>query len=79
MGDLRDIAEMDPAAATLVGDLMLHSAREREGIFESLLVSAERERDEWKSRALAAERRLRLARERIFGLFEDAPAFAEDR
>lgn len=67
--------EGGPEAAGLVAGLMAHSAAEREAIEASVLASVERERDEWRDRALAAEARIAVAENRLLAIF-DLPAGA---
>lgn len=62
--------EGGPEAAGFVFSLMAQSTREREAIEASILVSIERERDEWRDRAIAAEGRLYRAQERLMEIFD---------
>jgi hypothetical protein len=68
---LKEVEEAaGPEAASLVGQLLLQSAREREAIKDGLLASVERDRDRWMERAQAAEHKLWLAKQRVIALFE---------
>lgn len=68
---MREIAEQGgPEAVGLVAALMDQSARERESVERSLFASIERERDEWRERALDAEHHLRTIRGRFLALLD---------
>jgi hypothetical protein len=64
------IARMSPEAAGLVAKFMEGSGAQRERILETVLAGPERERDEWKERALYAEGRVAWAKRRLMGLFD---------
>jgi len=62
---------MDDATAAVMNALLVQSGLEREGIQETLLAAAQKERDFWRTRALKAERTLWLAQERLLSIFLD--------
>lgn len=63
-------SELGAEAAALAGQLMLQSAREREGIADFLIEAHKRETLEWKRRALAAELRLENFESRLLAMGE---------
>lgn len=53
-------------AGKLLGDIFERNAREQEWLATTIQSSLERERDEWKARALDAEERLQRIENRLF-------------
>jgi hypothetical protein len=57
-------------AGKLLGDIFERNAREQEWLATTIQSSLERERDEWKARALDAEARLHRIEHRLFNLLD---------
>lgn len=64
------IAQESPEAAGLLVQIMDHNARESERIAATVQQGIERERDEWRERALAAEAQLDRIYDRLMGLMD---------
>jgi hypothetical protein len=56
------------SSVKLLGDIFAAQAREQEWLADTIQGGLERERDEWRERALYAEDRLHRIEERILGL-----------
>ena len=54
----------------LIGNLLEGNRREAEWLANTIQTGLERERDEWKDRAIAAEDRLRRIELRLFSLLD---------
>lgn len=67
--DLRTLSEQDPQAGSLVGQLLLHSAQERERIEQSVIDSLTQQLERETARADRAERRIFMAQERMMSIF----------
>lgn len=67
-------AEMPPEGMALMAALMHQSSMSNQDLLSDLLAGAERERDEWKARALEAERCIGRMKSNVLNmLFADDP------